>query len=111
MAKEISRLEIGQTVVGKDGAVLAVEGLEGTDNCLRRGGGLGGKAGGAVAVKVAREKHDVRFDIPCIGASTLEACREGRLGALAFEAGMTLVLEQEEVSGLARKHKISVVAV
>jgi hypothetical protein len=110
MAKQISRLEIGQTVVVKEGAVLAVEGLEGTDNCLRRGGGLGGKAGGAVAVKVARENHDLRFDIPCVGASTLEACRESRIAVLAFEAGMTLLLEQEEVAAAARKHKISLVA-
>jgi DUF1009 family protein len=110
-AKQISRLEIGQTVVVKGGAVLAVEAFEGTDQCLRRGGALAGKAGGAVAVKVARENHDLRFDIPCIGVSTLEACREAQIAALAFEAGMTLVLEQDEVGPLARKHKISLVAV
>jgi hypothetical protein len=111
MAKQISRLEIGQTVVVKEGAVLAVEGLEGTDDCLRRGGALAGKAGGAVAVKVAREKHDLRFDIPCVGLSTVEACREAKIAALAFEAGMTLVLEQEEVGPMVRNCKISVVAV
>ena len=55
----MARVEIGQTVVVKEGTVLAVEGLEGTDNCLRRGGALAGKAGGAVAVKVARERHDL----------------------------------------------------
>jgi hypothetical protein len=111
IAKQISRLEIGQTVVVKDGAVLAVEGLEGTDACLRRGGALAGKAGGAVAVKVARENHDLRFDIPCVGLSTLEACREAKIAALAFEAGMTLVLEQEQVEPLARNSKISLLAV
>jgi DUF1009 family protein len=111
MAKQISRLEIGQTVVVKDGAVLAVEGMEGTDECLRRGGALAGKAGGAVAVKVAREKHDLRFDIPCVGVNTVEACRDGKIAALAFEAGMTLVLEQEEVGTMARKSKISVAAI
>jgi len=110
-AKQISRLEIGQTVVVKEGAVLAVEALEGTDQCLRRGGALAGKAGGAVAVKVAREDHDLRFDIPCIGLSTMEACREARIAALAFEAGMTLLLEQEEVGPMARHNKISVVAI
>jgi hypothetical protein len=110
-AKQISRMEIGQTVVVKEGAVLAVEALEGTDQCLRRGGALAGKAGGAVAVKVARENHDLRFDIPCIGLNTLEACQEAKIAALAFEAGMTLVLEQEEVGAMARKHKISLVAV
>jgi DUF1009 family protein len=111
MAREISRLGIGQTVVVKEGTVLAVEGLEGTDQCVRRGGGLAGKAGGAVAVKVAGEKHDPRFDIPCVGLSTLEACAEAKIAVLAFEAGMTLLLEQEPVASLARKHKISVVAV
>jgi len=111
IARQISRLEIGQTVVVKDGAVLAVEALEGTDQCLRRGGALAGKAGGAVAVKVAREKHDLRFDIPCIGLSTVEACREGKIAALAFEAGMTLVLEQEQIGPMARESNISVAAV
>ena len=77
MARRISGLEIGQTVVVKEGAVLAVEALEGTDQCLRRGGALAGKAGGAVAVKVAREKHDLRFDIPCIGLGTVESCLRG----------------------------------
>ena len=111
IARQISRLEIGQTVVVKDGAVLAVEALEGTDQCLRRGGALAGKAGGAVAVKVAREKHDLRFDIPCIGLSTVEACREAKIAALAFEAGMTLVLEQDQVGPMARENNISVAAI
>src|SRR5207237_2524152 len=74
IAKEISRLEIGQTVVVKNGTVLAVEGFEGTDKCLARGGELAGKDGCAAAVKVAKENHDMRFDIPCIGAQTLEVC-------------------------------------
>src|SRR3984957_3538259 len=64
IAKEVSRLEIGQIVVVKRGTVLAVEAFEGTDKCLARGGELAGSDGGAVAVKVAREKHDLRFDIP-----------------------------------------------
>ena len=72
IAKETSRLEIGQPVVVKNGAVLAVEGFEGTDKCLARGGELAGKDGGAVAVKVAKPNHDMRFDIPCIGLQTLE---------------------------------------
>jgi len=67
IAREVSRLEIGQTVVVKKGAVLAVEGFEGTDKCLARGGELAGKDGGAVAVKVAKVNHDMRFDIPCVG--------------------------------------------
>src|SRR6266850_7667394 len=79
IGKEISRLEIGQTVLVKEGTVLAVEGFEGTDKCLTRGGELAGKSGGAVAVKVARENHDLRFDIPCIGPQTLETCAAVRI--------------------------------
>ena len=109
IAKEISRLEIGQLVVVKNGTVLAVEGFEGTDKCLARGGELAGKDGGAVAVKVAKERHDMRFDVPCIGLKTIETCVAARISVLALEAGKTLVLDQKEVEGLARKHRVSVV--
>jgi DUF1009 family protein len=111
IAKEVSRLEIGQTVLVKDGTVLAVEGFEGTDKCLARGGELAGKAGGAVAVKVAKEKHDLRFDIPCLGPQTLETCARVQIAALAFEAGKSLLLEQDTCAQLARKHKIAVTTV
>lgn len=111
IAKEISRLEIGQTVVVKNGTVLAVEGFEGTDRCLARGGELAGKDGGAVAAKVAKEKHDLRFDVPCIGSDTLATCATARIAVLALEAGKTLVLEQEQVEQLARKNKITVTMV
>ncbi len=111
IAKEVSRLEIGQTVVVKEGTVLAVEAFEGTDKCLARGGELAGPKGGAVAVKVAREKHDFRFDIPCLGAKTLETCGAARIAALAFEAGKSLVLEQETCARLAKQNKIAVTAV
>jgi len=110
IAKEVSRLEIGQTVVVKNGTVLAVEGLEGTDKCLARGGELAGRHGGAVAVKVARENHDMRFDIPCIGIRSVETCAAAGVAVLAFEAGRTLVIEQDEVQTLARRQKISVLA-
>ncbi len=111
IAKEISRLEIGQSVVVKRGSVLAVEGFEGTDKCLLRGGELSGKDGGAVAVKVAKEKHDMRWDIPCVGAQTMEMCVTARLSVLAIEAGKTLLLDQERVEAIAKKHKIAVVSV
>jgi len=111
IAKEISRLEIGQLVVVKNGAVLAVEGFEGTDKCLLRGGELAGRDGGAVAVKVAREKHDLRFDIPCLGPTTLETCAKAGISVLALEAGKTLLLEQEICRELARKHKITLTTV
>jgi UDP-2,3-diacylglucosamine hydrolase len=111
MAKEISRLEIGQTVLVKDGTVLAVEAFEGTDACLARGGALAGRSGGAVAVKVAREKHDFRFDIPCLGPKTLESCAAGKIAVLAFEAAKSLLLEQGTCEHLARKHNITVTTV
>jgi hypothetical protein len=111
IAKEISRLEIGQTVVVKNGTVLAVEGFEGTDQCLARGGGLAGKDGGAVAVKVAKEKHDLRFDIPCIGRQTLETCAASGVAVLALESGRTLLLEQETCAQFAKQNKISLTTV
>jgi DUF1009 family protein len=110
LAKEVSRLEIGQTVVVKNGAVLAVEGFEGTDRCLARGGELAGPKGGAVAVKVAKEGHDMRFDIPCVGRRTLEVCADAGVAVLAFEAGRTLLLERDSVESIARQHRISLVA-
>lgn len=111
MAKEVSRLEIGQTVVVKEGTVLAVEGFEGTDKCLARGGELAGRTGAAVAVKVAREKHDLRFDIPCLGPQTLETCAAARIAVLAFEAGKSLLLEQDACAQLARRNKICVTTI
>lgn len=111
IAKEISRLEIGQLVVVKDGTILAVEGFEGTDKCLARGGELAGKNGGAVAVKVAKLNHDMRFDIPCIGAKTFETCAAARISVLALESGKTLLLEHEQCEQLAKKNKISVTTI
>ena len=111
IAKEISRLEIGQTVLVKDGTVLAVEAFEGTDKCRAHGGELAGKEGGAVAVKVAKENHDLRFDIPCIGPLTFETCAAARISVLAFEAGRSLLLEQGTCARLANKHKLSVTTV
>lgn len=107
IAREIARLDIGQTVVVKDGAVLAVEAFEGTDRCLARGGELAGPEGGAVAVKLARPDHDMRFDIPCLGPQTLETCAAARIAALAVEAGRTLLLEQDACAALARRHNIA----
>jgi len=108
VAKEISRLEIGQTALVKNGTVLAVEAFEGTDRCLARGGELAGPDGGAVAVKVAKQNHDLRFDIPCLGPQTLETCAAARVSVLAFEAGRSLLLEQETCAQLAKTNKIAV---
>jgi UDP-2,3-diacylglucosamine hydrolase len=110
-AKEISRLEIGQLVIVKNGVVLAVEAFEGTDKCLARGGELAGKDGGAVAVKVAKLDHDMRFDIPCIGLRTLETCAASGVAVLALESGRTLLLEQETCAQFAKQNKISLTTI
>lgn len=111
IAKEVSALEIGQTVVVKEGVVLAVEGFEGTDHCLARGGSLAGSKGGAIAVKVARKDHDMRFDIPCIGSQTIETCRNAGIAVLALEANKTIILERPEVEAAVKKKGPSIVTV
>jgi len=111
IAKEVSRLEIGQLVIVKNGTVLAVEGFEGTDKCLARGGELAGKDGGAVAVKVAKPDHDMRFDVPCIGLQTLETCRAAGVAVLALESGKTLLLEREACAELVKKNRLSVTTI
>jgi UDP-2,3-diacylglucosamine hydrolase len=111
LAQEVARLEIGQTVVVKNGVALAVEGFEGTDACLARGGQLAGREGGAVAVKVAKPSHDMRWDIPCVGAKTLETCAANRVAVLAVQAGKTLLLEEEQVKDISKKNRIALTTV
>lgn len=106
IAKEVSRLDIGQTVVVKGGTVLAVEAFEGTNAALKRGGELGRKD--AVMVKVSKPNQDFRFDVPVIGPLTLEAAREARLRVIGVEAHKTLLLERERLAALAAEHRISI---
>lgn len=110
-AKQVSALDIGQSVVVRHGTVLAVEAFEGTDAAIRRGGALAGGKGGAVLGKVSKPNQDLRFDVPVIGPRTLESAREARLSVIAVEAGRTLLLEREQIAALAERHKISVVGV
>jgi hypothetical protein len=109
IAKEVSRLDIGQTVVVRNGTVLAVEGFEGTNEAIKRGALLG--RGQAVAVKVSKPNQDFRFDVPVIGPLTLEAGAEAGLSALVVEAGRTLLVEPERLRALADEHKISIIGV
>lgn len=95
VAKATSGLEIGQTVVVKQGTILAVEAFEGTDETLLRAGRLGGP--GAVVVKVAKRGHDMRFDIPVVGLGTLKALKKIRAAVLAVEARRTILLEREKM--------------
>lgn len=107
IAKEIARLDIGQTVVVKNKAVLAVEGLDGTDATIRRGGELGKRD--VVVVKVAKPNQDMRFDVPVIGIKTIETMIQSKAKVLAIEAKRTLLLEKEEIIAAANKAKISIV--
>jgi len=107
IAKEIARLDIGQTVLVRDGTVVAVEALEGTNDAIRRGGELA--RSGAVMVKVAKPSQDMRFDVPVIGLETIRIAAEARLRVIAIEAGKTLLLERDAIVDLANRSKISIV--
>jgi len=109
IAREVARLDIGQTVVVKDKAVLAVEAFEGTDETILRGGKLA-KSGAAV-VKVARPNQDMRFDVPVIGVDTIKVLKEGRIACLAIEAGRTIILEKDTVLKAADAAKIAIMAI
>jgi len=108
VAKEIARLDIGQTIIVKNGTVLAVEALEGTNDAIKRGGSLARE--GAVMIKVAKTKQDMRFDVPVIGVETIQVVTEVKLRVIAVEAGKTLLLERNKVLDLAQRAKISIVA-
>jgi DUF1009 family protein len=108
IAKRIGELDIGQTVVVKNRAVIAVEAIDGTDATIRRAGQI---VSGACVVKVEKPQQDPRFDVPAIGPATVRCLAEAGAGALAFEAGATVVLERSEVVRLADEHGIAVVGV
>jgi len=96
IAKALGQHDIGQTIVVKERAVVAVEGMEGTDACIRRAGELAGP--GTVVIKVAKPDQDLRFDVPVIGVDTVAAMRDAGAGALAFEAGSTVVFDAAEIT-------------
>lgn len=110
VAKQVSALDIGQSVVVRHGTVLAVEAFEGTDAAIRRGGALAGK-GGAVLAKVSKPRQDLRFDVPVIGPRTLETAAEAKLSVIAVEAGKTLLLERETLLALAAARHITVIGI
>ncbi len=109
MAKEMGRLDIGQSVAVKDQAVLAVEAVEGTDQCIRRAGSLC-PAGGFTVVKVAKPQQDMRFDVPTIGLGTLETMVQAGASVLAVEAGKTILLDQADVIAYADRHKLIIIS-
>ncbi|MBV9617785.1 MAG: UDP-2,3-diacylglucosamine diphosphatase LpxI [Verrucomicrobia bacterium] len=109
VAKEIARLDIGQTIIVKNGTVLAVEAFEGTNDAIKRGGSLARE--GAVMIKVAKPNQDMRFDVPVIGVATIKVAAEAKLRVIAVESGKTLLLERDKVIDLARGGNISLVGI
>ncbi len=110
LAKEMGRLDVGQSVAVKDQAVLAIEAVEGTDECIRRAGGLC-RSGGFTVVKVAKPQQDMRYDVPTIGTRTIESIAASGGRVLAIEAGRTILLDGGEVIDLADRHGLAIVAI
>jgi DUF1009 family protein len=108
IARELARLDIGQTVLVKNGTVLALEGFDGTNETIKRGGMLARH--GAIMIKVAKPNQDLRFDVPVIGVETIRVAQEARLRVLAVQAGQTLLLEKEATIDAANRAKISIIA-
>ncbi len=109
LAKEMGRLDIGQSVAVKDRSPLAIEAIEGTDLCIRRAGELC-QAGGFTVVKVAKPQQDMRFDVPTIGIGTLETLAAAGGKVLAIEAGRTIIIDEPQVVEFANRQKLVVVA-
>lgn len=109
LAKEMGKIDVGQSVVIKDKMIMAVEAIEGTDACIKRGAKLA--KSGAVIVKVAKPKQDKRFDIPAIGMKTLRTMRCKKASLIAVEANETIIVDQEKVIKYADEHNIVIMAV
>jgi DUF1009 family protein len=109
LAAEMGRLDVGQCVAVKGGAVLAVEAVEGTDGCIRRAGQLC-QSGGFTVVKIAKPHQDMRFDVPTVGIDTLRTMAESGAKLLAIQAGKTIMLDRPEVLHFARRRRIKIVS-
>lgn len=110
LAREMGRLDVGQTVVVTQGMILAVEAIEGTDECLKRAGKWARKKGGVV-IKVAKPDQDQRFDVPTVGLKTLKTMHSMGLKVLATEANQTLFLDLPAMIEYANKHQLVIVSV
>lgn len=108
IAKAMGLLDVGQTVVVKDRAILAIEAMEGTDHAILRGGVIA--RFGAVVVKTAKPSQDERFDIPVIGPTTIKTMIKCKAACLAVDAGRTLIIDQQECTRLADRGKICILA-
>lgn len=108
MAKGIAGLDIGQTIVVKDKSVLAVESIEGTDECIKRAYSLGGE--NAIVVKVSKPNQDFRFDVPVIGTDTIDVLKNNKIRAMVIEADSTLILDKDLVIEKAKNAGVTIVA-
>lgn len=109
LAKEMGRLDVGQSVSVKHRSVLAVEAIEGTDQSILRAGQLC-RSGGFVVVKVAKPQQDMRFDVPTVGTSTIDTMHKAGARVLAIEADKTIIIDQEATVALADRYGMTVVA-
>ena len=109
IAKEMGRLDIGQTVIIRNQAVMAIEAIEGTDEAIRRGGALAGA--GTVVIKVSKPHQDMRFDVPVVGPDTLKAMISVQARVLALEARKSILLERQQISREAQEAGISIVGI
>ena len=109
VAKQMGAVDIGQTITIKDGTVIAVEAIEGTDACIDRTGELC-RSGGWTLVKVSKPQQDMRFDVPTIGPQTVELVAKAKGAAIAIEAGKTILVEREQTLALANRRGISIIA-
>ena len=109
IARKIAVLNIGQTLIVKNRVVVAVEGVEGTDETIRRAHDCGAK--GFVVIKVPKKGQDPRFDVPTVGPATIRCIGDNKGSVLAIESGKTLLVNRDETLTLAKKNKISIVAV
>ena len=109
LAKEMGRLDVGQSVAVKERAPLAIEAIEGTDECIRRAGTLC-KAGGFTVVKVAKPQQDMRFDVPTIGRGTLHTMLQAGAAVLVVEAYRTILLDRQKTIDFANRNKLAIVA-
>ncbi len=109
IAKEMGRLDIGQTVVVKNMAVMAIEAIEGTDEAIKRGSELAQKD--AVVIKVSKPSQDMRFDVPVLGLDSLDSMKTSGAKVLAFEAGKCIIVDKENFIKKADKNGFVVVAV
>ena len=110
IAKQMGGLDIGQSVVMKDRMIMAIEAIEGTDKCIKRGCKLARKKN-AIVVKVSKPAQDKRFDIPAVGLRTIKTMKKYGANVLALESGETIIVNQDEMVEFANKNKMIIVAI